>query len=57
MTDKEGGTKRRVVREPRRYDLVDMFIIGFYNLVIFSIGLGAGWFIWGGKIMELYNDP
>jgi len=52
MNEKQEKVKKVVVREPRRYDLVDMFIIGFYNLVIFGVGLGAGWFIWGGKLME-----
>lgn len=30
----------------RRYDIVDMLTISFYNLLLLGVGLGIGWLIW-----------
>ena len=30
----------------RRYDLADLMLVGFYNLVVFSLGLLLGWILW-----------
>ena len=30
----------------RRYDILDMLTISFYNLLILGVGLGIGWLIW-----------
>mgnify|MGYP003656230815 CR=1 FL=1 len=30
----------------RRYDIVDMITISFYNMILFGTGLGVGWLIW-----------
>ena len=30
----------------RKYDLFDMLTISLYNGIVFSCGLGLGWFIW-----------
>jgi len=31
----------------RRYDIVDMLTISFYNMILFGSGLVVGWLVWG----------
>ena len=33
----------------RQYDLIDLFIVSFYNFFTFSLGLGLGFLLWGLK--------
>ena len=33
----------------RQYDIVDLFIVSFYNFFTFALGLGLGFLIWGLK--------
>jgi hypothetical protein len=33
----------------RRYDIVDLFIVSFYNFFTFALGLGLGFLMWGLK--------
>jgi hypothetical protein len=33
----------------RQYDLVDLFIVSFYNFFTFALGLGLGFLMWGLK--------
>jgi hypothetical protein len=53
MTEKEKEFKPVVVKQPKRYDLVDLFVIGFYNLLIFSLGIMSGWLIWSGPLKDV----
>ena len=52
MTDtKDMFTKEigefKVQSKFRRYDIVDMLTISFYNIFLLGVGLGIGWLIWG----------
>ena len=31
----------------RTYDIVDLFAIGTFNLIVFLFGFGLGWLVWG----------
>ena len=33
----------------RQYDLMDLFIVSFYNFFTFALGLGLGLLLWGMK--------
>ena len=46
LTKETGQIKMKKVVSMRKYDLVDLFSIGLYNLVVFSSGLGLGWYMW-----------
>ena len=41
-----GQIKTKRVVSMRKYDLLDLFSIGLYNLLIFSSGLCLGWYMW-----------
>ena len=30
----------------RRYDIIDLLMVSIYNAIVFSAGLGLGWFLW-----------
>tara|TARA_Y100000296_G_C5108120_1_gene223653 strand:- start:561 stop:719 length:159 start_codon:yes stop_codon:yes gene_type:complete len=36
-------------KPPRRYDIIDLFIVSGYNFFTFILGLGLGYFLWGAK--------
>ena len=46
FTKETGQIKTKSIFSMRKYDLLDLFSIGAYNLLIFSAGLGLGWFLW-----------
>lgn len=49
MTD-IGDLPKRMVKldgKLRQYDLVDLFIVSFYNFFTFALGLGLGFILWG----------
>ena len=39
----------RVNKKPRQYDLIDLFIVSFYNFFTLALGLGLGYLLWGLK--------
>ena len=46
FTKETGQIKMKKIIPPmRKYDLIDLFCIGLYNLVVFSAGLSLGWYI------------
>ena len=44
MIPKEIGKK---LLNLRTYDIVDIFTIGVFNLIVFSLGFSLGWLVWG----------
>lgn len=43
----DSDVDRKVTKNSsRRYDLADLMLVGFYNLVVFSLGLLLGWILW-----------
>jgi hypothetical protein len=34
-------------KKVRRYDIIDLFIVSFYNFFTFALGLGLGFLLWG----------
>jgi|10_taG_2_1085330.scaffolds.fasta_scaffold359036_2 hypothetical protein len=46
FTKETGQIKPNRITPMRTYDLIDLFSVGFYNLIIFSSGLGLGWYLW-----------
>ena len=45
-TKETGQLKVERVKPVRTYDLIDLFCMGMYNILIFSAGLGLGWCLW-----------
>ena len=45
FTKETGELKAKV--QLRRYDMVDMLTISFYNVLLLGVGLSIGWLIWG----------
>ena len=46
FTKETGQIKTKRFFSMRKYDLLDLFSIGLYNLIIFSSGLCLGWYMW-----------
>ena len=36
-------------KKVRQYDIIDLFIVSFYNFFTFALGLGLGFLLWGMK--------
>jgi len=34
-------------KKVRQYDILDLFIVSFYNFFTFALGLGLGFLLWG----------
>lgn len=34
-------------KKTRKYDIIDLFIVSFYNFFTFALGLGLGFLLWG----------
>jgi hypothetical protein len=58
MTDMSDDLPDHVIRKlitptmnkkPRQYDLIDLFIVSFYNFFTLALGLGLGYLLWGLK--------
>ena len=51
MTDMKDLPKQMVKLESkyRQYDLIDLFIVSFYNFFTFALGMGCGFLLWGMK--------
>ena len=49
MVSKENGSvepKKCVNKISRKYDIVDLMLVSVFDILIFSAGLGLGWFVW-----------
>ena len=33
-------------KKMRKYDIIDLFIVSFYNFFTFALGLGLGFLLW-----------
>ncbi len=36
-------------KKSRQYDIIDLFVVSFYNFFTFALGLGLGFILWGMK--------
>ena len=36
-------------KKPRQYDIIDLFVVSFYNFFTFALGLVLGFILWGLK--------
>ena len=36
----------KAIKSTRKYDIIDLLIIGIYNALIFMSGMSVGWLVW-----------
>lgn len=36
----------KTIKPTRKYDIIDLMIIGVYNALVFMSGMAVGWLVW-----------